>query len=122
MNRSIKVDSFARMRKRKLPRAPLLEQGVRPKPEAHIAFDRAEDLVACLTRNCLRIIKAVRRKALSVSELAAHVERNRSSVQRDLRVLHCCGLVKITKRTNPGHGMVHVVRAVANRFTVTAQV
>jgi predicted transcriptional regulator len=79
-------------------------------------------LVACLTPNCLRIIKTARRKALTVSELAAHLERNRSSVQRDLRVLSSCGLVKMTKRTNPGHGVVHVVRAVANRFTVTAQV
>jgi predicted transcriptional regulator len=122
MNRNIKVEGFEQMRKRKLARARLLDRGVRLEPEAHIAFERAEDLVACLTPHRLRIIEAARRKALSVSELAAVLERNRPSVQRDLRVLHRCGLVTLTKRANPGHGAIQVVRAVASRFTVTAQV
>jgi predicted transcriptional regulator len=122
MNKSIKVESFEQMRKRKLARARRLDQRVRIEPEAHITFERVEDLVACLTPLRLRIIETARRKALSVSELADVLERNRTAVQRDLKVLTRCGLVEMTRRSNPGHGVVQIVQAVAGRFTVTAQV
>lgn len=122
MNRTVKLERFEQMRKRKLARARLLDQGVPMEPEAQIAFERVEDLAACLTPHRVRIIEAARHEALSITELAARVERNRTAVQRDLKLLSQYGLVEMTKRTNPGHGVVQLVRTVANRFTVTAQV
>src|SRR5258708_31257283 len=111
------VENFEQMRKRKLARARQIDRGVQIEPEARIMFERTEDLLACLTPSRVRIIAAARKKEQSVSELAVNLDRNRTAVQRDVKVLKEHGLLKMTKRTNPGHGVVQMVKAVANQFT-----
>jgi predicted transcriptional regulator len=110
------------MWKRKLARARLLDKGVPIEPEKRITFERPEEMLACLTPRRLHILRAARRKPQSVSELAASVARNRTAVQRDVGVLSRAGLLTLTRRINPGHGQVQIVRAGAIRFTLTTQV
>lgn len=122
MKAVIGVESFDEMGKRKLVRARLLDKGVRIEPEKRITFEQPEEMLACLTPHRLHLLRAARRKPQSVSELAASVARNRSAVRRDLGVLSQAGLVTLTKRVNPGHGQVQIVRAGAVRFTLTTRV
>lgn len=116
------VESFDAFKKRSLTRARLLDKKVKLEPEARIMFESAEDMLRCLTPLRVKLIEAARRKEASVSELAESVGRNRTAVQRDLKVLCDYGMVKLTKRANPGHGQVQMVRAAANKITLTAQV
>lgn len=122
MKTIIGVESFERMWRRKLARARLLDKGVRVEPEKRIMFEHPEDMLACLTPRRLHILRAARSKPQSVSELAASVSRNRTAVQRDIGVLSRAGLVTLTKRVNPGHGQVQIVRAGAIRFTLTTTI
>ena len=122
MKKTIAVENFDQMRSRKLARARLLDTGTPIEPEARLTFESVEDLVMCLTPRRVHILKAARKKPMSISELALSVARNRTAVQRDLKVLHKFGLVRMTKRTNPGHGQIQVVQATAGRLTVWAQV
>lgn len=122
MKATVVVESFEEMWKRKLARARLLDKGVPIEPEKRITFERPEEMLACLTPRRLHILRAARRKPQSVSELAASVARNRTAVQRDVGVLSRAGLLTLTRRINPGHGQVQIVRAGAIRFTLTTQV
>jgi predicted transcriptional regulator len=122
MKTTIGIETFEEMRKRKLARARRLDRRETIEPEKRIMFERAEDMLTCLTPRRLHIIQAARKKPQSISELAASVARNRTAVQRDIGVLNRMGLVKLTKRPNPGHGHVQIVRAAASRFTLVTQV
>ena len=122
MKATIGVESFDEMWKRKLARARKLDKGIRIEPEKRIMFEDPEEMLACITPRRLHILQAARRKPQSISELAASVSRNRTAVQRDISILSRAGLVTLTKRVNPGHGQVQIVRAGAFRFTLTTQV
>ncbi len=122
MKTIVGVESFDDLRNRSLARARLLDKGERIKPERRITFETAEDMLACLTPHRLRVIEAARQRPQSVTDLAASVSRNRSSVQRDITVLSKAGLLRLSKRSNPGHGRVQIVEAIAEHFTLTAVV
>lgn len=122
MKTIIAVESFDDLRSRSLARARLLDKGTRIKPERRITFEAAEDMLACLTPQRLRLIEATRKRSQSVTDLAASVARNRSSVQRDIALLSRAGLLRLSKRRNPGHGQVQMVEAIAEHFTLTAVV
>lgn len=116
------VESFDEMWKRKQVRARKLDQGVKIEPEFRIMFERAEDMLACLTPGRVHLLAAARKKEMSITELAERLKRTRTAVQRDVKILHRYGLVRTQKRANPGHGQVQMVRAAANRFAVEAYV
>lgn len=122
MKTTIGIETFEEMRERKLARARRLDRREKIEPEKRVMFERAEDMMTCLTPSRLLIIQAARKKPQSISELAASVSRNRTAVQRDIGVLSRVGLVTLTERSNPGHGRVQIVRAAARRFTLVAQV
>jgi predicted transcriptional regulator len=122
MKTIIGVESFEEMRRRTTERARLLDRGERIEPERRITFESIEEMLSCLTPQRLSLIRVARKRAVSISELAAALARNRTSVQRDVKLLSEAGLVTLTRKTNPGHGQVQIVRAIADCFTVTAQV
>jgi predicted transcriptional regulator len=122
MKRNIGVESLDEMRKRKLARARLIDKGVAIEPETRIMFERAEDMLECLTPGRVHLLAAARKKEMSITELAHNLARPRTAVQRDVKILNRYGFVKTRKSANPGHGQVQMVRASANRFAVQAYV
>ena len=122
MKRNIGIETVDEMRKLKLERARQIDHGLQIKPESRIMFERAEDLLQCLSPLRVHLLAAARKKEMSITELAKHVSRPRTAVQRDLKVLCGYGLVQMRKRSNPGHGQVQMVRTIAERFTVQAYV
>jgi predicted transcriptional regulator len=110
------------MRKRTQARARRLDKGELIEPEFRITFERTEDMVACLTPVRVLLLAAARKKEMSITELAEKLQRTRTAVQRDVKVLHRHGFIEMRKETNPGHGQVQMVRATADRFAVEAYV
>jgi predicted transcriptional regulator len=119
---TIGVESFEELRKRSITRARLLDKKVKIEPEARITFESAEGMLRCLTPLRLELIEAARRKEASITELAQSVGRNRTAVQRDVRLLSQCGMLKLRKSVNPGHGQVQTVKATARKITLTVEV
>jgi len=118
MNRVVEVMGFEQMRKLTIARARQMDSGVRIEPEARIVFERAEDIVRCLTPHRLHIIEAARNEELPVSELATRLGRNRMAVERDARKLNRYGLVTLWPRINAGHRPVQMVKAATDQITL----
>src|ERR1035441_7507581 len=78
MKRNIGVESLDEMRKRKLARARLIDKGVAIEPETRIMFERAEDMLECLTPGRVHLLAAARKKEMSITELAHNLARPRT--------------------------------------------
>ncbi len=74
-----------------------------------------------MTLERMRLLRKVREQPLSVTALAAALERDRKSVHRDVGVLHTARLVSLKKQPNPGHGVVQVVSVRGKRIELRAE-
>ena len=86
-----------------------------------VNFAKAEDMAQCLSAERLRLLREVKsRRSIAVGDLAAKLKRNRRAVDRDLGLLEGAGLLKLSYRSNPGHGRLRLVSPVARQYTLTA--
>ena len=122
MKTIVTVESFDGMASRKLARAAKLDANSSVAAERRITFDRPEDMAAFLTGPRVRLLEAAIDKPRSVTELASALHRNRSAVSRDIRALREHGMLAVTMRVNPGHGLVAIVKATASEFHLEARI
>lgn len=122
MKTIIGVESFEKVMNRSAERAAKLGRGEAVPAERRVSFETAEDLVAYLTPQRLRLIRMVRERPLSISALAASLDRDRGAVSRDVRALRTAGLIKVKKAVNPGHGAVQLVQARATSLELRATI
>ena len=120
MKTVIGVSSFDEVMNRSLARAKKRRLGDAVRPERHILFEHAEDMVSFMTPHRIRLYREVKSRALSVTDLAKALDRNRSAVSRDVKALREQRLVKLTKTVNPGHGLVTLVSARAKNIQLRA--
>jgi len=107
---------------RSLARARKLDRGEPLAEEIRITFEDPADLLRLLTEQRVRVLNAVRRQPSGVSDLARLLNRDRSAVDRDVKVLAEFGLVRTHEQVNPGHGRKRVVEPLAARFELTATI
>ena len=122
MKTIVTAESFDGIAARKLARAAKLDAKTPVAAERRIAFDRPQDMAAFLTGPRVRLLEAAINKPRSVTELASDLHRNRSAVSRDIRALREYGMLAVTMQVNPGHGLVAIVKATANRFHLEARI
>lgn len=77
-----------------------------------------ETFIQAMSPMRLQLLKSLSRKGLSVSELAAKMGRDPSTVRKDLAALTALGLIQAESVANPGHGVKKVVRPAAARIEV----
>ena len=111
MKTIIGVANFEDVMERSLDRAKKRTHGERVRPERRIMFEHPEDMVSFMTPHRIRLYREVKERSLSVTDLAKVLDRNRSAVSRDVKVLRERRLVKLTRTVNPGHGIVTLVTA-----------
>ena len=87
----------------------------------NIWFEDPKDMMQFLTKNKFKILSVLRIEPHSVSDLVRVLKRDRSTIEKDLKVLETFGLVKCELKSNPGHGQMKMVRA-ANKEPVTLQI
>ena len=122
MKTVIGVSSFDEVMNRSLARAKQRMLGETVRPEHHILFEHPEDMVSFMTPQRIRLYREVKERALSVTDLAKALDRNRSAVSRDVKALRERRLVKLTKIVNPGHGLVTLVSARAKNIQLRASI
>lgn len=122
MRTVIGVESFDEVMNRSLDRADKLSRGEQVRAERRVTFETAEDMIAYLTPQRLRLIRMVREHPLSISALATSLRRDRAAVTRDVKALQTAGLLKVKRATNPGHGAVQLVQARAKSLEVRATI
>ena len=57
-----------------------------------------------------------------ISSLAEQLGRNRCAVTRDVKLLAGYRLVRVLRENNPGHGIVQMVEAVADKLVMQADI
>jgi predicted transcriptional regulator len=103
--------------------AAKLDKRERIEPEIRIIFEDPADLMRALTAERVRILQTLKgEQKPTITHLACVLKRDRKAVSRDLSVLSDLGLLRLCKRTNPGHGVVTVVEPVAKKYHLTATV
>lgn len=122
MKTKVFSDGFEGHKRRSLERAKRLRKGERLEAEKIITFADPLDMVACLTTQRVRLVQTVRKKRLSISSLAEELGRNRGAVTRDVKKLAEFGLVRLRSENNPGHGIVQIVEAMADRLVMRADI
>jgi len=84
-----------------------------------LSFEDPKRMFAVLSEQRRRLMLEVMREPKTISELAKRLNRNRSTITKDVGVLERAGLVKSTKQSNPGHGVQKLVCALAAKIEVS---
>ncbi|MDR2838414.1 MAG: MarR family transcriptional regulator, partial [Azonexus sp.] len=90
--------------------------------ERTISFEDPAELMKLITAARLALLRAVKEKPGSITQISQRLHRDRSAVKRYVDELAEAGLVMITDKVLPGHGRMKEVRATANRFSLQAEV
>lgn len=120
MKITVRSDGFEGYKKRALARAAKLARREPIRPAVTITFDNPLDMLEVLTAERIRLCEAARRKAFSISALAAELKRDPKSVRRDVLRLEAAGVLRLHEQNNPGHGRVRIVEPIAQRFELIA--
>jgi predicted transcriptional regulator len=96
--------------------------GERIPAEVRLVFENPADLIHVLSTERIRVLRAVRTKPISVSQLVNELQRDRQAVMRDVRLLESFGLLETREAPNPGHGTQRIVARLAARYQLVANI
>ena len=85
-----------------------------------LSFEDPQRMFAVLSETRRRLMSEVMREPKSIKELTAKLNRNRSSVTKDVGLLEKMGLIVSSRQLNPGHGFQKVVQSVAPKIEMVA--
>jgi predicted transcriptional regulator len=81
-----------------------------------LSFEDPQRMFTVLSETRRRIMSEVMREPKTIKELTTRLNRNRSSVTKDVGMLEKMGLIVSRRQTNPGHGFQKVVQSVAPKI------
>jgi predicted transcriptional regulator len=120
MRVNIRTDGFEGYAKRAMARARKLDRRVPIRAEITVTFEDPLAMLEVLTAERLRLLKQLRTKPLTMSALAAALNRDARSVRRDVSKLEYFGVLRTREQINPGHGRVKIVEPIARRYRLMA--
>jgi predicted transcriptional regulator len=120
MSFKVFTDGFEGFVKRHKERAERMTAGLPVPVSRGITFESAEEMAQLLTPARMRLFARLKKRRLSVQELACELGRNISAVRRDVSALEKFGLVESEHVVNPGHGLIRMVSA-PERVIITAE-
>jgi len=86
-----------------------------------VAFEDVESLLQVLTRKRLLLLRKLGESPSSVTDLARKLNRDRSAVTRDVRLLERFGVVRIAEKPLPGHGKQKWITPIARHIRLAVQ-
>jgi predicted transcriptional regulator len=114
MKMKIHTDGFEGWAKRGRERARLMDAGLPFPPSRGITFESPAEMVRLLTPARLDLFAKVKKRTVSIKDLAQTLGRDVSAVRRDVSALEKFGIVHSQQIVNPGHGRVRMVSAPAS--------
>ncbi|MBU3602270.1 hypothetical protein [Polynucleobacter sp. AM-25C3] len=115
--RADKVESFF-SRARKAAQKADCSQSF--KKVATLSFEDPQEMFMVLSEARRRLMLEVMEEPKSITQLTTKLHRERSAITRDISLLEKVGLLISQKRTNPGHGIEKVVKAVSPKIEMFA--
>jgi predicted transcriptional regulator len=99
-----------------------LDRGEVPKTEFTLTFEDPGDMFAVMSSARLELFRAAKSDPSSITTIAHRLNRDRSTVKKDVDILVAAGLLTIEDVPLPGHGRQKFVRAAADRIQLQAVV
>lgn len=87
-----------------------------------LTFEDPTELLHFLSTEKLQLINCIRKHSDSITNIAKAVNRNSTSVYRDVCELERVGIVQISDETNPGHGHHKIVKITVKKLTLEAAI
>jgi predicted transcriptional regulator len=91
-----------------------MDAGLPFPPSRGITFESPAEMVRLLTPARLDLFAKVKKRTVSIKDLAQTLGRDVSAVRRDVSALEKFGIVHSRQVVNPGHGRVRMVSAPAS--------
>jgi predicted transcriptional regulator len=107
---------------RNLEIARQIDAGEPLTPEYSLTFEDPADMFAVMSPARLALFRATKAESASITLLAQRLNRDRSSVKRDVDLLASLGLLDVEDVPLPGHGRQKFVRVVADSIHLQAVV
>lgn len=98
--------------------ARLADQGLNLESTFTLSFEDPQEITSLLSKQRYRLISEILKQPKTISELAKSLDRDRSSIARDIRLLEKTGLVVSERLTKPGHGTQKLVRTIAPKIEI----
>jgi len=114
MKTMIHTDGFEGWAKRARATAKAMDAGLPFLPSRGITFESPAEMVRLLTPARLDLFAKVKKRTVSIKDLAQTLGRDVSAVRRDVSALEKFGIVHSKHVVNPGHGRVRMVSAPAS--------
>lgn len=114
MKTRIYTDGFEGWAKRAATRAKAITEGRTLTPSRGVTFESATDMVRLLTPARLSLFATVKKRTVSIKDLAESLGRDVSAVRRDVAALEKFGIVSSAHVANPGHGRQRMISAPAS--------
>jgi predicted transcriptional regulator len=99
-----------------------LDRGGELAPEITVSFQNANDMMQVLSTERIRLLRAAKRKAIPVSDLAVDLKRDTRAVSRDVDLLERFGLLRTRYEKNAGHGRKRIVESPAAGYQLIATI
>ena len=90
------------------------------KKSATFSFEDPQEMFMVLSQARRRLMLEVMDEPKTITQLTAKLHRARSAITKDIGLLEKLGLLVSQNRSNPGHGVEKLVRAVAPKIEMIA--
>lgn len=84
------------------------------------SFEEPSEMFSVLSDTRRRLMHEVMREPKTISQLVEVLNRDRSSITRDIGKLEELGLVITHRQTNAGHGIQKIVQSIAPKIELVA--
>ena len=125
VNVIVSTETVEELFKRAHEDANKLDLGELLPTEVRVTFEDPIEMLRALSVERVKVLKTVQKHHAAkptVSKLAVMLRRDRKAVSRDVKLLESFGLLKIHEQVNPGHGIMKVVEALAEKYHLTATI
>jgi len=99
-----------------------LDRGEELAPEITVSFESVSDMLRVLSAERVRLLRVAREKPVSMSDLAADLDRDTRAIARDVDLLERFGLLRSRYERNPEHGRRRVIESRANTYHLVATI
>lgn len=117
---SIRTDNVAGFFGRAKQAARKADQGLNFDESVTLSFEDPQRMFSVLSESRRQLMLEIMVEPKTINDLSNRLNRNRSSMTKDIGLLEKVGLIVSSRQSNPGHGIQKMVRAIAPRIEMVA--
>ncbi|APW46314.1 HTH domain-containing protein [Rhodoferax antarcticus] len=85
-----------------------------------LSFEDPQQMFTVLSESRRQLMLEIMVEPKTINDLTTRLNRNRSSITKDVGLLEKMGLIVSTRQSNPGHGIQKMVQAIAPKIEMVA--